>query len=600
MADGCCRGAGAFVMQDIEPRRLGAVLAVLAWAVGLWACAGTAAAQSKPPAPCQAYAPGVAPAGGRAYRVPRLTEPGNPGRCDVSHMAVATHDDGLFRDVYGGNDVILPEKAVGPVIAHLWDQVRCDAAKANCTLRILVFAHGGRVPQSQATADAERLAPAMMADGYAPVFLIWNSDDFTTYGDRLCCVTQGEKDLNPIHWVVFAPTRLAGDIVASAARAPENYAQQIIRFQDSVTARGGTQYFLEPGDLDPRTGICGLVDPCPRIEYPSFGARDLLNGQDQTIPERGFKYYAFWPLRLGTTTFTPQIGAAAWDNMVRRTRLAVQDPTLGIADQNRAAEALARRFPDYDARLKAAGNDCERDTIKAGAPYELALKDTPRSRFTTTGEGAFLVFFDRLTCEVAAMKAAGVHVEIDYFGHSMGALIGNEILARRPELPWRRIVYMAAATPTRDVRLMVSNLLSEDRPELRFFNLMLHPLAESHDLEVLGIVPEGSLLEWIDEMFGGPKTVDDRMFGKWTNAEKTMSMFPRPVRQRMTFRVFPAQSRMSNGNDAEMADFAAQCAVIKGGRTPPRCHPIKHGEFVDYAFWRDHYLCAQDLSLIHI
>jgi len=606
------------------------------------------------PSDCRAFDAGQAPMGSRTYRIPQTGDPGNLGRCDVSKMALATHGDGVFRAVYGNDDAIKPSDAIDPVIGRLRSSVRCESDKPACTLRILVFAHGGLDPQGQAVRDAETLSPAMMADGYAPVFLIWNSDFWTTYGDRLCCVTQGEADHNPFHMLFFFPARLAGDVVASAARAPENYGQQVIRFHDSVLAsplpssrqsgpdeqsgrRNTNQYFLEPGD---GRAICAalLEASCPEIDYPKLDDPTgvvLLNGLDQRIPERGFQYAVTAPVRLGTTAIAPQIGAAAWDNMVRRTRLALQDPTLSIADRTITAETMAAQSPEFAASIAGVQDPCERRTLlddeefKQAQARAKAQRQDPNDRFVPGGEGAFLIFFDRLACEIdnggfkdpdapPVGQGRPVKVELYYFGHSMGALVGNEVLYRHPEMPWRRIVYMAAATPTRDVRLMASSLLdcrkgganpgcsspvgSPGHLNLHFYNLMLHPLAESHDMEVHGVVPEGSLLEWIDEMFGGPKTVDDRMFGKWTNAEKTMSMFSGDVRERMTFRVFPAQVKMSDGNQTERDDFAAQCAVMTlkdgtPGPTPSRCHPIMHGEFILYSFWRDHYLCGEDRCL---
>jgi hypothetical protein len=115
-------------------------------------------------------------------------------------------------------------------------------------------------------------------------------------------------------------------------------------------------------------------------------------------------------------------------------------------------------------------------------------------------------------------------------------------------------------------------------------------------------VPEGSLLEWIDEMFGGAKSVDDRMFGKWTNVEKTLFMFPEASRERMTFRVFPAQAKMRNRAGPEGEAFDHQCALLTGSVTqapPTRCHPIMHGEFVRYSFWREDFLCGETQCVDH-
>jgi hypothetical protein len=554
------------------------------------------------------------PAGRKAYLVPQLTDPGNPGRCDITSMALAVHNKGEFRNIYGAetNSPIAPSTVIEPVIASLRRQAAqlpCPARKPDCrpVFKILIFAHGGLVSHAAAVMSAESLAPGMLADHFAPVFLIWNSDFLTAYEDRLCCVLEGEE--NQQYEGYFIPARLAGDIAAGGARALENFGQQAIRFKESVIEPGGTEYYLEPTDVDPTSNvsICALLDrrACPSILYPSFEdpnftARDVtihLNDEDQITVEKTLGYAATAPLRVVSTVLLPQIGAQAFANMVRRTRLALQAPVL-----DKTGEAANTR-----------AHDCANATMTAQAPYGPDYA-TPRggstARFRPNGEGAFMIFFNRLACEInanhfVAANGLPVRVELHYFGHSMGALVGNEVVARFPDLPWRRVVYMAAATPIRDFRQMVAPILnctpdnksklcgSPHAPGIHFYNLMLHPLAESHDLEFDGVVPEGSLLEWIDEMFGGPRSVDDRMLGKWTNVEQTMSWFTPNERERMSFRVFPAQARMSNGDASEQRAFRAECALGPSATvTPPRCHPIMHGQFSAYSFWRDDFLCG--------
>jgi pimeloyl-ACP methyl ester carboxylesterase len=446
----------------------------------------------------------------------------------------------------------------------------------------------------------------MIADGYAPVFLIWNSDFTTAYQDRLCCVLEGEE--NSQYWPYFYPVRLVGDIAAGVARAMENFGQQVIRFKQSVIATKGTEYFLQQKDIP---SICATLpdSQCPRIVYPTFqglsftdtDAFEHLNGEDQRTVEKTAGYAVTAPLRVVSTTFFPGAGAKAWDDMVRRTRLALQEPILDLSAEH--------------ARLMAAS--CAEATAAHTSSSE-ATAAPDAKRFHPNGQGAFVIFFDRLACEIkqgsfVTPDHRKVKVELNFFGHSMGALVGNELLARYSKLPWHRIVYMAAATPVRDFKFMVAPMLDcapdntsplcGHQPQdplyrdVQFYNLMLHPLAESHDLEEYGAVPEGSLLEWIDEMFGGPKSVDDRMFGKWTNAEKTMAWFSPYMRERMHFRVFPAQARMSDGDPSEQRAFAAECIKGPDGPTkqaelPPRCHPIMHGQFADYSFWRDDFVCG--------
>ncbi len=605
------------------------MLAVVLFPLIVTACANTVdpppnAPDQPVPVACGPYPASVNPQAPKVYLVPQLNDPGNRGRCSIDSMALAVHNKGEFRNIYGpvaGQPPVSPSAVIDPVIASLTQQagrLTCPSNEPMChpVFKILIFAHGGLVSHSEAVMSAEALAPGMLADGYAPVFLIWNSDFTTAYEDRLCCVLEGEE--NQRYAAYFAPVRLVGDIAASAARAMENFGQQLIRFQQSVIETRGTEYYLEPSDADPASGdsICASLnrDHCPTIVYPSFHDSNFgppevfahLNGEDQRTVEKTAGYAATAPLRVVSTVILPQGGAESWDNMVRRTRLALQQPILTIA--NVQARLLARSCAD---KTRSAHTPSSQDTATpTGGPSA--------DRFRPEGEGAFVIFFDRLECEINAQNFVAangqpVKVELHFFGHSMGALVGNEVLVRYPSLPWRRIVYMAAATPVRDFKLMVAPLLNctpdnksqlcakdprdPNYPGVHFYNLMLHPLAESHDLEAFGVVPEGSLLEWNDEMFGGPKSVDDRMLGKWTNAEKTMSWFAPDMRDRMLFRVFPAQARMSNGDSSERVAFQAECvmgpiAQPKPGDLPPRCHPIMHGQFAAYSFWRDDFLCG--------
>jgi pimeloyl-ACP methyl ester carboxylesterase len=236
------------------------------------------------------------------------------------------------------------------------------------------------------------------------------------------------------------------------------------------------------------------------------------------------------------------------------------------------------------------------------------------SHFKLNGEGGFSIFLDRLQCEIDQRNfvAGGrpVRVELYFFGHSMGALVGNELLWRHPDLPWRRIVYMAAATSVRDFRLTVAPMLEcpatagpgsaaaskPCRANVHFYGLMLHPLADAHELGANGLVPQGSLIEWVDEMFGHAASKDDRMFGKWANVEDTLSLLPPDTRDRMFFRVFPAQQRMQHGDEAERRVFALECTAAAigpaAGAPAERCTPVAHGQFTDYSFWRPYFLCG--------
>src|SRR5580658_1956608 len=108
------------------------------------------------------------------FTLPVLNSETTPGRCNIEGMALATHIEGQFRSLYGETEQLLkPSTAIDPVIddLKLQAQAHCASTQSGCVFRILIFAHGGLVTHQEAVLAAEAMAPSMMADGYAPVFL---------------------------------------------------------------------------------------------------------------------------------------------------------------------------------------------------------------------------------------------------------------------------------------------------------------------------------------------------------------------------------------------------------------------------------------------
>ncbi len=91
-----------------------------------------------------------------------------------------------------------------------------------------------------------------------------------------------------------------------------------------------------------------------------------------------------------------------------------------------------------------------------------------------------------------------------------------------------------------------------------FYNLSLHPHAEDTERNMFGFVPNGSLLTWIDAMYGLPENEFDRTFGQWLNARETASLIPINLADRFHFRIF------GFGNK----------------------DPQTHGSFDDFSYWQ--------------
>ena len=203
------------------------------------------------------------------------------------------------------------------------------------------------------------------------------------------------------------------------------------------------------------------------------------------------------------------VGQPAWDAMVSRTRMLMRKP-----------------FNDRD--FAAADGKLDNKNATSGTLSTCCGELPPRS-------------------------APADHL----IGHSMGAIVVNEILRSFPDLPYRNVVFMGAAASVSDTRATLKLLTrAGPRPELHFYNLSLHQDAEAGEVDaILGTVSKGSLLEWVDRMYTTPATFADRTVGKWINAVMASGDFlPLEARLPMSFK-----------------RFGLSCA-----------EPLKHTEFDEY------------------
>ena len=295
--------------------------------------------------PCAA-----APEDASSGRVERLYDEGDADkkhRCDARRFIIAVDYLGHLRNVYdkehppGQTREEAAEEArkqIHLVLSALDEEKhKLSCTDAGCPpLKILIFSHGGMVTHENAVLWAEQLAPAMLRDGYFPIFLIWNSGFPTAYWDHLCCVnSRGERSLEKKGF--YIPLRAAGDFGAGLARMGENFVNQSIRFSQSV-AHVSEEYSLD----------CSVQDQCPSRKTKPVGADfsnnddtnnvvypDLppskANGQNEGILQKQGQYLLLAPVR-GAATVAAEVGRKSWDDMVRQTRLALDDPHDVVAE----------------------------------------------------------------------------------------------------------------------------------------------------------------------------------------------------------------------------------------------------------------------------
>jgi len=197
--------------------------------------------------------------------------------------------------------------------------------------------------------------------------------------------------------------------------------------------------------------------------------------------------------------------------MVARTRFGFTK----YVDPTEYREAFARRHPSEGNNPQTQASDpADQDILTRGALYFL-LREL--SKVTNSCDG----------------------LRITVIGHSMGAIVADEMMINFPGLPYQNIVFMAAAASIRDFKAMTEPVIRIHKcRDLRFYNLSLHPEAEARDPEVSGAAPVGSLLEWIDDIFETPVTPVDRTLGKWQNVVYAENEFDPIAARRMFFHRF--------------------------------------------------------------
>jgi pimeloyl-ACP methyl ester carboxylesterase len=256
----------------------------------------------------------------------------------------------------------------------------------------------------------------------------------------------------------------------------------------------------------------------------------------------GISWFVTLPIQWLTAPLIDSAGSAAWDVMWRRTT------------------ALVYRDDDFD--------------VVNGA-------DPLKTR------GGMTRFLDALAERLAKDKLDEWQVVL--VGHSMGAIVVNEVLRRWGErLPISDIVYMAAACSVRDYQDTVWPFLEHaqatpGRQVPRVHHLMLHPKAEAQDTglswPVLYPFPRGSLLVWLDGFLTNPATPLDLMAGRFTNMMRTIESTPERLWDLVDYRVF--QHRRNHEHEKQPQSHGGFGEFVKFWQ--PECW----GNSLEPAAWED-------------
>jgi len=376
--------------------------------------------------------------------------------------------------------------------------------------KILIFVHGGLNEFDSALERAKRLYPEISKDNYYPVFIIWKSGLRSSYFEHLFKIRQGVVYR---YWgPVTSPFYLIADFGHALTHAPIVIFHQITTDLKSTFPKSFTGYknWLELyEELNKRYGANpneAINISCGNIEWPLIKSYIWI-----------FKYSLTFPIKYSTAPFIAGMGKSSLRNMSRRTK------------------TLFRKPSEFDIR------DIKNDHEKV------------REALDTQPTGAVSQFMESLKGLVH--YSAGY--EMTLIGHSMGTIVLNEIIRNYGDLPYKNIVYMAAACTIGDFEKSVIPYLIKSQ-DSKFYNLCLNPIAELCEPYYFDMPPRGSLLEWIDNFLASPEIMLDRTLGKWENIIQATHIFPEDIRGRIYIKAFaadPKEHGYPEGNPTRHADF---------------------------------------------
>lgn len=388
--------------------------------------------------------------------------------------------------------------------------------------------------------------------------MVWPTGLVQTYTDVVLRTRDADqvKPGDPLNWPTM-PLQVVSDLLGGVASYPKTLETTIryqqAGFEDELVTTSGRPWRAQPGQM--------VIENGWETRNVAYG--EAVDKKVSLRPER----QALWPLRPLTLTLDG-VGSALWDNMVRRSRMTVHN-----------AEEFAAPDPERvaSARREASGG-CEMGLKGDGARL---------NRCFPAGAGAFSRFFHWYaacadpssvaptsdSCPLTDLKSEDRALlkqgRITLIGHSMGALVINEIVAAYPRLPYSEIVFMAGADSVRSTSRSVTPLIERNKGCTRFYNLMLHPWNDANEASARGAAPRGSLLEYIDQYLGRPRTVDDRTVGKWTNVAATKHLFGRSAQQWMLFQIHDRGGSEHKNDEQDMLSHGS----------------FKHEGFANESFW---------------
>ena len=455
------------------------------------------------------------------------------------------------------------EKIAGFSVSNSLEQIgtglaewKTSAATTNSILppRVVVFVHGGMNPYA---ASMKRLLDtnlmgALAASNCYPIFVVWNSGPFSAYGEHLLYIRQGEK--KPLYvGIPTLPLVFASDLARGIARLPVTL---FGRFYSDAKITG-----------DSRTARWENFESLIHTEIPDTYHPPKKEGHARSVVNRGIhltEYVVTLPTKIVSLPLLDGMGSEAWDIMLRRTRT-MFEPT--------ASYEISKMVKTLEQPNMVRSN--ELNTVHRW--LNPIADDDALSK--TNAQGGAMDFFGEKVAEWSTNYA------FEFYGHSMGTIVLNELFRNQPNIQTERIGYLGAACSIEDFKTALFPYLTV-HTNAQFYSLSLHrererdeyPLAGLRVVFLRDLIVRGSLLNWVDDILAKPNTISDRTLGSCENITRALPDVPEDLRDQTHFRGCNIEASAPVRVDNALSRLSGQR------------EPQVHGDFTKTIFWSTNFL----------
>jgi len=371
--------------------------------------------------------------------------------------------------------------------------------------KIAVFIHGGLNKTEDALQRAKIHGNAMRDDCIYPIFVSWKSSLWSSWGDHIFNIREGEYDDRILSKAEF-PIVFLADAIDSLLRLPKDMANA---FKLAFTRAKETKL---------RTSFNTCKSKLSKENDSDITETSEIDGIRDCKPVKDVDGY------IPPDTYARDGSEALWRAVYRSPSFASN--AIGLPLVNTFGKSSWQVMEGRIQRL-----------------FQEKYRDDNRS--------PIIMLMD------AIKKAATGDVEVTVIGHSMGAIIVNGILREMPDFAIDNIVYMAAASSLKDFEESVYPYMKNNDP--RVFHLVLDPDIERHEVNFYqGFIPgpQGSLLLWIDDYLSESEAMLDKTSGRYDNLVPYLQRSNRVENRNMKLVVFAAGKELREYNPRKHGDFS--------------------------------------------